>query len=65
MAYCTIDDTTGHSKLHSDVVVGRVSRYMTLSHHAGILFFSPESYPRKMMFSIIPQIKIRHWMTYL
>lgn len=43
--YCIIDDTTGHSKLHSPTEFDLLSRYIILSHQAGILFFSPESYP--------------------
>jgi hypothetical protein len=46
--YCKIDDTTGQSKLHSETGAGRVSRYIILSHQAGIRFFSPESYPDRI-----------------
>lgn len=43
--YITVDITTGHCKLHSENGLDWLSLYITLSHHAGILFFSPESYP--------------------
>lgn len=41
-----MEATTGHPKLHSTVVLDRLSRYNTRSHQAGIRFFSPESYPK-------------------
>jgi len=42
--YKRTDAIMGQSKVHSDIP-GPVwqSRYITLSHHAGIRFFSPES----------------------
>ena len=43
-----MDETIGHSKLHSDTGPHLLSRYITQSHHAGIRFFSPESYPKKV-----------------
>lgn len=43
-----MDATTGHSKLHSESEDDRLSRYSILSHHAGIRFFSPESYPEAL-----------------
>lgn len=46
--YSTMDATTGQSKLHSESEDDRLSRYNTLSHQAGIRFFSPESYPETM-----------------
>lgn len=45
--YLDIEETTGHSKLHSDNKADRLSRYKILSHQAGMRFFSPESYPRE------------------
>ena len=47
--YCKIDDTTGHSKLELVAEVARLSRYIIRSHQAGIRFFSPESYPGKIV----------------
>jgi len=47
VTYCKIDATTGQSKLQSEAGATRVSRYIILSHQAGIRFFSPESYPEK------------------
>lgn len=44
--YCNTEDTTGQSKLHEDTEPERLSRYIILSHHAGMRFFSPESYPK-------------------
>jgi len=38
-----IEATTGHSNEHSATDTERLSRYSTLSHQAGIRFFSPES----------------------
>lgn len=49
--YCDIEDTTGHSKLHSDTDAERLSRYRILSHQAGMRFFSPESYPIRRQFT--------------
>lgn len=44
--YCNIEVTTGQSKPHEDTEAERLSRYKILSHHAGMRFFSPESYPK-------------------
>jgi hypothetical protein len=44
-SYAVIAATTGHSNEHSAIDTERLSRYSILSHQAGILFFSPESYP--------------------
>lgn len=41
--------TTGHSSEHSATDTARLSRYSTLSHQAGIRFFSPESYPTRQL----------------
>jgi len=43
--YIIVDETTGHFKLHSVYEIDWLSLYITLSHQAGIRFFSPESYP--------------------
>lgn len=49
VTYCKIEETTGHSKLHSATAAERLSRYKILSHQAGMRFFSPESYPSKQV----------------
>ena len=41
--YSDIEQTTGQSRLHSELEEVRLSRYNTLSHQAGIRFFSPAS----------------------
>jgi hypothetical protein len=43
VSYDVIEATTGHSNEHSATDTERLSRYSTLSHQAGIRFFSPES----------------------
>lgn len=40
-----MEAATGLPKLHGIEGAARLSRYSTLSHQAGIRFFSPESYP--------------------
>lgn len=52
----------GQSKPHSETVdvQGRLSRYITLSHQAGILFFSPESYPGNDRYSFFKQLRKKY-----
>jgi hypothetical protein len=63
VSHDVIEATTGQSNEHSATDTERLSRYSTLSHQAGIRFFSPESYPTskndKYYSELMKQIKHR------